>query len=471
MGVKPVEYKKDSSTQGFAVAGDEKVITKQNANTIKKDVDQGNTQDLDNGQERCLENYIDYDNIEYTEEENKNVGKNQINTTGEDGEDLSEKDGGKAGGVGAAAGAAAGAVGAAVATTILLTVGVTKNASNLSSNIPGGMILAGSIAMGGATTALALSFENTFDPNLGERKNQTSQAETNDQIIQQYYDELTNNMDSMTADSVAYAEAAEKKFGESVALIDIIGEIDAQIIEYRAQGNEAKVAELMKQKEQYKKDAEVLNTDDPDGMGALKENIELYASRNAEAQGVSESGTTVADFLKDGGPMEGWAKAAQIASYVGVLAMAVGLTYSIMRVGKDLSTLFTMWAAPADGVGVGLFIASGIMMGISARNFGKRADDEGAASDAGNQMAEYVAQLNENIDTQAGFTEETAAGYAEIDATGAEELAKTQEGVDKANKGLAGAVSGDNPPDNGDKPDDNPNGGDGAAAQIQKEED
>ena len=75
---------KDSSTQGFAVAGDEKVITKQNANTIKKDVDQGNTEDLDNGQERCLERYVDYDNIEYTEEENKNVGRNQIDTKGAD---------------------------------------------------------------------------------------------------------------------------------------------------------------------------------------------------------------------------------------------------------------------------------------------------------------------------------------------------------------------------------------------------
>ena len=66
-----------------------------------------------------------------------------------------------------------------------------------------------------------------------------------------------------------------------------------------------------------------------------------------------------------------------------------------------------------------------------------------------------------------------------------EELAKTQQGVDEANKGLAGAVRGDNPtttppvtneptnPPVGDKPEDdtNPNGGDGAAAQIQKEED
>ena len=42
-GVNPVEYIKDSSTAGFAVAGEQKPITDNNANTIKKDVDQGNT--------------------------------------------------------------------------------------------------------------------------------------------------------------------------------------------------------------------------------------------------------------------------------------------------------------------------------------------------------------------------------------------------------------------------------------------
>ena len=457
MGVKPVEYKKDSSTQGFAVAGDEKVITKQNANTIKKDVDQGNTKDLDNGQERCLERYVDYDNIEYTEDENKNVGRNQIKTTNGDGEDLSEKDG-KAGGAGAAAGAIVGAAGAAAAATILLVVGTSKKGAELAKKLPGAMLAAGIVAAAGATATLALSYEGTFDPYLGERKNQTSQAESNDQIIQQYYDELTNNMDSMTADSVAYAEAAEKKFGESMALIDVIGEIDAKIIEYRAQGNEAKVAELMKQKEQYKKDAEVLNTDDPDGMGALKENIELYASRNAEAQGVSESGDVVSTFLKDGGPMENWAKAAQDACYVGVLAMAVGVVFAAIRIGKDLAGILTAPFAAPDNAGMLLYVVGGVMMGLAAKNFGKRAGDEGAACDAGNQMGQYVAQLNENIDAQAGYTEETAAGYTAIDEAGAEEMAKTQQGVDEANKGLAGAVGGTTSPGGGDKPDDKPDG-------------
>lgn len=65
-GVNPVEYIKDSSTAGFAVAGEQKPITDDNANTIKKDVDQGNTAKLDNGQIKFLEGRVDEDTIDYS---------------------------------------------------------------------------------------------------------------------------------------------------------------------------------------------------------------------------------------------------------------------------------------------------------------------------------------------------------------------------------------------------------------------
>ena len=57
MAIKPVEYVKDSSTQGFASAGDQKTITSTNANTIQKDVDQGNTKDLDVSQQKYLDSF------------------------------------------------------------------------------------------------------------------------------------------------------------------------------------------------------------------------------------------------------------------------------------------------------------------------------------------------------------------------------------------------------------------------------
>ncbi|MGN1154497.1 MAG: hypothetical protein ACI4S3_10750 [Candidatus Gastranaerophilaceae bacterium] len=457
MGVKPVEYKKDSSTQGFAVAGDEKVITKQNANTIKKDVDQGNTEDLDNAQSRCLENYVDYDNIEYSEEENKNVGRNQIDT-----KDTENTNGGQttgamgmsAAGVGAqAVSAVSGAVGSG-AGSIAGYAQLSKQAAT-TAKIPWMALAAGGIDLGIGTAAIISV--NMFDDQYKSRIGQKDSAGDTNQIIQQYYDELTNNMDSMTADSVAYAAAAEKKFGESMALIDIIGEIDAQIIEYRAQGNEAKVAELMKQKEQYKKDAEVLNTDDPDGMGALKENIELYASRNAEAQGVSESGDVVSEFLRDGTQM----------GVLGVVNTGILIASGLLMLQGTIDAVKAAIKVPWPGniaagivavAGAAMMLAGNVLVLLAAKNMAGKAKNEFECASTGSEMAEYVAQLNENIDAQAGFTEETAAGYTAIDEAGAEELAKTQEGVDEANKGLAGAVGGTTSPDDGDKPDDKPDG-------------
>ena len=66
MAINKVEYIKDSSTSGFAIAGDQKVINKQNAQTIEKDVEEKNTQDLTGGQKRYLNNALEgSDNTNY----------------------------------------------------------------------------------------------------------------------------------------------------------------------------------------------------------------------------------------------------------------------------------------------------------------------------------------------------------------------------------------------------------------------
>src|SRR5574344_284205 len=108
MGVKPVKYDKPSSTAGFANAGDEKAITKTNANTIQKDVKQGFVETLDNAQKNYLSEFVDEDNIKYSEDEQKNVGKSQINTDGTKNNTKKDIAGnlGQVGGAAVAAGAA-----------------------------------------------------------------------------------------------------------------------------------------------------------------------------------------------------------------------------------------------------------------------------------------------------------------------------------------------------------------------------
>lgn len=73
MAVNKVEYKLDSSTEGFAAAGDTVTVKSSNATTIKKDVDEGNTQELSSGQRFFLNNKIQSnDNVDYEGEDNPN---------------------------------------------------------------------------------------------------------------------------------------------------------------------------------------------------------------------------------------------------------------------------------------------------------------------------------------------------------------------------------------------------------------
>lgn len=469
MAIQPVKYKNDSSTAGFAEAGDTIAITSNNANTIKKDVDQGNTESLNNAQQKWLDKWVDEDTLDYSDEEMQKVGENQIDTKGEDGEDLSEKDqkGGAAAAVGGAVAGAAGA--AAVAITITATAKTSENAAKVSSSFPGGMIVAGGIAIAGGAVALACSFEGTFDSNLGDRKNQTNAAGETNTTIQSYIDKMNSDMDSMNEESGTYAELSDMTTQMTMDSITNVGALQAEMQVYQAQGNTEKVAELKGQIEKLQGESEKELEEPQKEMETIKGNLEQYTGNNAEAAGVKSSGDTVAGFLKDGSQMKNFAKAAQIASYVGVAAMAVGVVRAAMRIGKDLAGIFTAPFASVDNGGLLMFVAAGVMMGVAANNFGKIADSEGAAGSAGNEMAGYLASLGENVEAQAGFTEQATAGYLETDEASAETTDKTQQETDKANQKQGEALAGQQKPEE-DKPEpeeENPvvaaGGGDGGA--------
>ena len=433
MAVKPVEYIKDSSTPGFAKAGDEKTITSNNANTIKKDADLGNTKDLDNFQSNFLENRVDYDTLDYSEEEMEKVGEQQIDTEGEDGESLEEKDQ-KGGAVAASVGASVGAAAAAAVAIITATTGA-KSAAAIGKHIPGGMLAAGIVATVGAGVALACSFEGTFDPNLVERKNQTGSAPDNNSIIQQYIDTLSSDTGLMEEDMASYTALSEMQTNAQVETITELGALQAELQVYQSQGNSSKVAELKAQMEEIKKTSEEENKGPQEEMDGLKENIETYTGNNAEATGVKTSGDTVSEFLKQGDQMKNFANAAKIASQLGAAAMLLGVAAAAMRIGKDLAGIFTAMFAGVDGAGMAMFVAGGVMMGVAANNFGKHADAEGAAASAGEEMAGNLATLQENIDGQAGYTESTSSSYSESDATATETIAENQEAANNANKG------------------------------------
>ena len=424
MGVKPVEYVKDSSTQGFAVAGDEKSITQTNANTIQKDVNQGNTKDLDNAQDKYLSSLVDEDTIDYNPDEQKNIGANQIDTEGEDGEDLSKKDDTAASNGAVAASATSAAAGAAAAIYVAA-------AGRLCNNGVIGWVLAG-VATALSITNLSLSIPSVFDPNLGERKSQTDNAEQNNQTIQAYYDTLSGDMDEMVNDSERYKELLAGKTQSDTDMITELGVLQAELNVYLSQGDTEKAAEIQAKIDEIKNGAK----DDPAGaeLADIKEGLETYASHYNESLGVAESGATVSEFLRDGNPMS---KKAQACAYLQAIAALACMTTVVKP-----SFVFD---GPISIIATLMFVASGIMFGTASKLMFDTAGSEGDAGDAGNQMNELVGQLNENIEAQGGFTEETSAGYAEGDAEYTQTTQKTQEGVDKALKDQQGRL---NPPEN-----------------------
>lgn len=403
-GVKPVEYKKDSSTTGFAVAGDQKQITKDNAVTIEKDVKQGNTNDLDNAQSKYLESQIeDVDNIEYSDDERKNVGKNQINT--DDTENSS-------------AGNAVGSMGGMAALAGLQGYLGTLLAATNGWTAP--IIGAAYIAEGVLTQQLVKAFDDQYE----SRMKQLNAKDDTNQTIQSYYDQMAADMDTMTEDAATYADLSEQKVTADVDRITQIGALQAQIAVYQAQGDDEKVAEIQAQIAELTKEGEA------DGTGGkideLQQGLETYSGNNAEAVGVADSGATVAEFLGDGQQMGVLAKVSAAILTVGALTGAIIAAKGIAKSGIFSKIPAMIGAAICLG-GMALYISA-------ASQMNKKGSNEMDCADAGSEMQEYVNNLLGNVSSQAGFTESTGAEYTEIAAKNAETTQKTQEGVDKANK-------------------------------------
>ena len=443
--IQPVEYIKNSSTAGFAVAGDEKTITSDNANTIQKDVSQGNTKDLTVAQEKYLKSNVDKDTLDYSVEEMEKSGENKIDTTGEGGESLEEKDQ-KGGAASAATGAAVGAAGAAAMAIITATSSV-EAVAKAGSSIPGGMLAAGLVAAVGAGVAYACSFENTFDPNLAERKTQTSNAETNNNIINNYVKILDDQMDEINENSDKYREVLASQTETNIQTRSQTTAIDGEMMALAEQG--LPIIDLEKQKSKIQKRSNNKITADSEELTRIKESMSDYTAKNAEASGVKTSGDTVAQFLNEGKQMQNFAKAAQIASYVGVAVMALGVTFSAMRIGVDLAGIFTAPFAGLDNAGLVLFVAGGVLMGLAANNFGTRANDEGAAADAGSGMAENLSTLGQYIDANSQTVGTASEGIKEQDNEAGEKIAESEENAKEANNGgqVPSTRSGKNPAD------------------------
>lgn len=186
MAVNKVEYKLDSSTEGFAAAGDTVTVKSSNATTIKKDVDEGNTQELSSGQRFFLNNKIQSnDNVDYEGEDNPN------------GEELPDINGNKKSGD--KTGSTISAV-SAVATTgaTMFAAGVLANSQPLLAAMcaPIAPVVGG---LESTLSTVALAGATVFDPLLVQRMSLNSNANSYMSEIDESIDSINEDIETLSA--------------------------------------------------------------------------------------------------------------------------------------------------------------------------------------------------------------------------------------------------------------------------------
>lgn len=296
MAINKVEYIKDSSTSGFAIAGDQKVINKQNAQTIEKDVEEKNTQDLTGGQKRYLNNALEgSDNTNY-----ENAGGDETALDNETTDNTSPKHsntgpGTKEGlttmGSLGAAGAAAGMSGMAFAFAQQQGISIAQVAMNAwAAPIIGGIDL----ALAAGATVGATMFDSSYSERLSEESAASEYISTIDEYIQNMDIDIQSFIDKVdegaeTPDVPEEPEEPEADNNEKLVALQ------AELEEAIANGDEEKANELRAQIEEIK---------NGEGAKVPAKNEEQIAAevvaRNSEAHDIDGYTTDVASFLSEG---------------------------------------------------------------------------------------------------------------------------------------------------------------------------
>jgi len=426
VAVKPVEYNHQSSsadlqsvTQGANKANLKDVtLTASNANEVKKDEDQGFTETLDKAQEAFLSDNVDTDTITYTEDEKKNTGKKAIDT---------KKTGDASTASGAVAGGGAVVGSAAVSVATIMALPALESAYSTAAEIPFVPAIVGALAL--AASIGVKSCVAAFDNQYNNRMEQNQKAADTNATVQKYTDTLNSNVEAMGQESSKYTELSGKTQDTNLSNVQQLAALQIQYNDLMAQGNIKGAADIKAQIDALKQGAAV----DPnaDAMKECKDNISSYQQNNAEASGVSESGSTVSEFLKDGATMGTWGNI--IGSVMGVAA-AIDAAAVAKSVASAAKTGFFFFAAEIVAmIGAALFAAAAVINGLAAKEMFAKAKDENSCGNSGDAMETKVNDLNSQITTQSGETGTVSTGYTTEDTTVTETTQKAQEA---ANKGV-----------------------------------
>lgn len=309
MAINKVEYIKDSSTTGFAIAGEQKVINKQNAQTIEKDVEENNTQDLTGGQKKYLNNALegaDNTNYENTDgDETTLEDKDKLSNDTDSDNPLTKGKGSNTGagvkeglttmGSMGAAAAGAGMTGMAFAFAQQQGVSIAQVAMNAwAAPIVGGIDLA---LAAGATVGVA-AFDSNYSQRLSEESTSSEYMNTIDEYIQNMDTDIETFMSKIESENAEAPEEPEEPEAPETSGNDIneqLAGLQAELEEAIANGDNEKAEELKAQIEELQQGE---GTKSPEK--SEEEIANEVVARNSEAHDINDFTTDVATFLTEG---------------------------------------------------------------------------------------------------------------------------------------------------------------------------
>ena len=380
-------------------------ITQSNAKEIYTAWKRGEV-DLDKTQQKKCESFLspeEIDEVQYDEKVGEKRGKDSIETEGAD-----KKQGGNATGV---------TVG-----NIAAVAGAVASAHAISMAADGGTQWAFGILMN-ACAASTILMVKAFDSAFKERTAARDASDQSNSTMDTYSDGLTNTMDMMNEDVQTYQEQQDAL---TTAVNTQTSDMAALQMEYDnavAMGdtNGAQAA-----KEQMKTLEEQDNSQLEEDLAETGGAIEEYRAMNAEALGCAESGQTVSDFLKGG-------TALGVVGIINTLVLATGATLMALTAAGTLPKIAPFFPdLPLTLAGKVVFGIAGALFGVAAKNMGSKTKDEFECGSKGGEMQEHVNSLNEMIEQQSTYADETEGTFAESDEAAAESQADASEKAGEA---------------------------------------
>ena len=402
-------------------------ITQSNAKEIYTAYRKGEV-NLTAAQRNYAENFLsdeDLDDIDYevrdidseAGKKNKSVKDDAKNAESHDGQGANAA----ATSVGVGSGASAVFVAAMGSASLLGKLKSAAEASCIVALVGGTMTAAAAIV----TRLFVEAFDNGYDDRVSAEGNS---SETND-TLDTNAASLEETMESMNEDMELYQAQSEEYSLAVNGNISDISSLEMQLSDAMAAGDKEGAKRLQEQIAQLKKND---FSGEQEGLDEIRNQLNEYQYGNEMAQGVSQAGNTVAEFLKEGTPLGAVAVAdTAIIAAAGICA-SVAIKESFLAAGKAALKPFIGWGYAAAGfAGAALFAVAAKEIGASGYVMGDKAKHEIECGSAGRDMQGHVEDLNEMIEQQSGYMETTTEAFTEADDASAESQDKAQEAAAK----------------------------------------